>query len=102
MVDVQQVQPEQRQRVRAVIAGNYHQFVSWCRDQGISPGRHDVLYATPERLRGRNDVEVLRVGTWYERDDLREIEDVLRFVNRFAELGRSVPVGQNSGFHSGS
>jgi hypothetical protein len=28
---------------------------------------------------------VVRIGTWYERDDLREIEEMLLIVNRFGE-----------------
>jgi hypothetical protein len=77
--------PEQRKRTRVVVAGDYRQFVNWCREQGVSPGRHDVVYATPERLRGLNDVEVCRTGSWYERDDLTEIVETLRFVNRRSE-----------------
>lgn len=66
----------------AVIAGNYREFTDWCREQGISPRDPGVLYATPESLRGHNDVEVRRTGSWAERDDLADIEDVLRLVNR--------------------
>lgn len=71
------------QRV-AVIAGNYRQFTGWCRDQGIHPHSPQVIYAaSPSRLRGYSDLKVERVGTWHERDDLREIEEELRIVNRF-------------------
>jgi len=71
--------------MRAVIAGNYRQYVDWFREQEISPRTGDAFYATPESLRGRNDVRTVRTGTWHERDDLREIEALLRTVNRFGE-----------------
>jgi hypothetical protein len=73
-----------RPRKVAVIAGSYDQFLHWCREQAVSPHSPDVLYATPESLRGRSDLEVRRVGTWAERRDLAEIENVLRYVNRQA------------------
>ena len=72
-------------RVRVVVAGNYPEFVSWCRGQGVSRLSREVVYATPERLRGLSDVEVCRTGSWYERDDLTEIVETLRFVNRRSE-----------------
>jgi hypothetical protein len=71
--------------MRAVIAGNYKQYVDWCREQEISPRTGDAFYATPESLRGRNEVRTVRTGTWQERDDLREIEETLLVVNRFGE-----------------
>jgi hypothetical protein len=77
--------PVPRKRIRVVVAGNYPEFASWCRERDINPQSHEVVYATPERLRGRNDVEVCRTGTWYERDDLTEIVETLRFVNRRSE-----------------
>ena len=77
--------PVPRKRIRVVVAGNYPEFVDWCRKQGVSPQSHEVVYATPERLRGLNDVDVCRTGSWYERDDLREIVETLRFVNRRSE-----------------
>jgi hypothetical protein len=70
-------------RRTAVIAGNYQQFIYWCREQGISPHSRQVIYASPERLRGYSNLAIERVGTWYERDDIREIEEELRIVNRF-------------------
>jgi hypothetical protein len=77
--------PAPPKRIRAVVAGNYPEFVNWCREQGVSPQSHEVVYATPERLRGWSDVEVCRTGTWWERDDLGEIVETLRFVNRRSE-----------------
>ena len=69
----------------AVIAGNYRQYYAWCREQGISPRGGGAFYAEPMMLRGRNDVTVVRTGTWYERDDIQEIEAILQVVNRLGE-----------------
>jgi hypothetical protein len=65
----------------AVIAGNYRQFTDWCREHEVSPHSPQVIYATSQSLRGRRNVKVERTGTWYERDDLREIEHDLVLAN---------------------
>jgi hypothetical protein len=67
--------------VTAVVAGDYRQFCDWCREQGADPRSPEVLYATPTSLRGRRLVAVEYTGTWYQREDLREIEQELRLVN---------------------
>ena len=61
---------------RIVIAGNYRQFCHWCSVNEVYRRDPNVVYASSsERLLGISGaVEVVRIGTWYERSDLREIE----------------------------
>lgn len=71
----------------AVVAGNYRQYVTWCRDNGEPLRGGSVFYATVESL-GRvslgsvSRVEVVRTGTWQERRDLADIEALLAAANR--------------------
>jgi len=67
--------------VRAVIAGNYREYLDWCREQGITPHDRGVFYATPLSLRGRGNLAVVRTGSWRGRDDLDEIERLLRIAD---------------------
>lgn len=79
--------------VRLVLAGNYRQFEDWCREQRISLRQlhvHRVVYvAGTHHLNGLGPVEVVRVGTWYDRplDLLRAVQDV---EARSATLSRDV------------
>ena len=61
-----------------VIAGNYRQFLMWCHDNKTSPNSKDVRGITrAEQLRGiaiTGDDKVERVGTYYQRGDIDEIE----------------------------
>jgi hypothetical protein len=66
--------------VRAVIAGNYAEYLDWCHEHGINPRGRDVFYATPESLRGRRNLTVVRTGTYAQRDDLAEIGQILRYT----------------------
>lgn len=70
-----------RPRITAVIAGNYTQFVFWCAEHDVSPRSASVLYATAQSLRGRSDMDIVRIGNWYGRDDFPEIR------HRLAVLG---------------
>ena len=70
------------EHVYAVIAGRYPEYAEWCRERGISPRTGPAFYVTLASLRGRRDVEVVRVGTWPEREDLPEIEEMLAVINR--------------------
>lgn len=67
----------------AVIAGTYSQFLDWCRERGLNPRSRDLIFVlSADWLQGQRDLEVVRTGTWADRRDLDEIEDMLRAVNR--------------------
>lgn len=66
----------------AVIAGSYVQFVVWCREKGLNPRTGPAFYATANTLAGVRNAEIVRIGTWAKRDDLAEVDDALRYVNR--------------------
>jgi hypothetical protein len=68
-------------RRTAVLAGTYRQFLDWCREHKVSPDSDLVFDVTsPSSLRGRSNVELVRIGTWYERRDLWEIEEQIAFL----------------------
>ena len=62
-----------------VLAGNYVQFVNYCRSIGRSHHDPAFRYLHDERdLRGlHHRPNVIRVGTWQDRHDLRDIELLL-------------------------
>ncbi len=72
-----------------VIAGNRRQFKDWCRARSLNPNLTLCVtsaYESSRYLRGyRGDVSVVRVGTWYELRDLRQIEDTIRYSFRSVE-----------------
>lgn len=59
-----------------VVAGDYRQFINWCRANGKHPMDRFIQYVTDvTKLKGLdpNVVEFELTGTWYERPDMREI-----------------------------
>jgi hypothetical protein len=87
-----------------VIAGNYREFPGCCAGQHLSPRDRDLIcVSSADRLQGRSDLQVERIGTWRQRRDLDEVEDMLRLVNRApvaepspapASLNPPFPAGQ--------
>lgn len=64
--------------ITVVIAGNFRQFVEWCRANDRKPYGRDVRYAgSPASIVGMRGIEVVRTGTWSDRKDLEEIEALL-------------------------
>jgi hypothetical protein len=60
-----------------VFAGTAHQAHQWMRDNNRSPKDARYIDRT-DRLRGiERGLEFVRVGTWYDRKDGREIEHAL-------------------------
>jgi len=69
-----------------VIAGNYDQYVNWCREYRVSPSSPLVCYIAErdgERtLAGIRNPEIVCVGTYRDRRDFRELEMLIRDRNR--------------------
>lgn len=71
--------------VRLVLAGNHHQAERYAREKGWQP--RDWRYLAGEAYaRGFRDVELHKVGTWYERDDAAEIFHVLEPIKHIGTL----------------
>lgn len=49
----------------AVLAGNYGQFVVWCRENRMVPGREARYIYSRETSMGIEFEEFVRVGTWW-------------------------------------
>lgn len=65
-----------------VIAGDYRQYVFWCREHEISPNdRRRVRYVRDwQDLRGRRGNPYITVGTFYQRRDMAEIREGLKII----------------------
>lgn len=51
--------------MHVVLAGNHAQFVRWCRENGLRPYSHNVIYATKRSLCGiSGKIEVYQTRTW--------------------------------------
>jgi hypothetical protein len=62
-----------------VLAGNYRQYVDYCRENYLTPNGVDTFYiSNVNSVRGRRGFKVVTYGTYYEREDLRKIQLELR------------------------
>jgi len=61
------------------IAGNYREFQDWLINNNQSP--KDYIYVQDNNWRGFHNIPIVKIGTWYKRDDIpvREIE---MFINQ--------------------
>lgn len=60
-----------------VLAGTYAQARDWAGEHGVS-GLQWSYITGPEALYGVSRPRVLRIGTWYMRNDLRAVEAEMR------------------------
>lgn len=65
-----------------VIAGNYKQFWDWLRENNFHP--FDYVYVDENSWRGFHNIQVIKIGTWYERKDIdvEVIENLVGFQER--------------------
>jgi hypothetical protein len=64
-----------------VVAGDYRQFVYWCRQNEINPrGREAVYVSELRQLMGRRGNPYVTVGTYYARRDWGRIHEELRVI----------------------
>jgi hypothetical protein len=59
-----------------IIAGTYEQYKNWIKRKILSPATH-VCVSSPAVLRGVQNPQGWFIGTWYDRDDMEEIFEVL-------------------------
>jgi hypothetical protein len=65
----------------AVIAGNLRQFEQWCRENGRRINDPEVLWvSSPDKLRGRFNLEFVWYGLWYERRDADELRGMVYYM----------------------
>jgi len=69
-----------------ILAGDYEQFVHYCRSRDLN--RLDFVYlnkTTEGLLRVRLGCRLIRIGTWRERRDLQYVNELIR-MNHFEEV----------------
>lgn len=68
-----------------LLAGNYDQARTYARENNLSIGQW-VYVVDADRIRGITNPDVRRIGTYYKRNDIREIEYVIaQYSNRDIE-----------------
>jgi hypothetical protein len=51
-----------------VLAGNYREFLFWCRENNRNPRDRNLIYASEmHRLRGLGPIRFITYGTWADR-----------------------------------
>jgi CTP:phosphocholine cytidylyltransferase-like protein len=66
-------------RKKYVIAGNFRQYVKFLYDNKLN--RNEVIYLGSENsIRGLciEKSDIIRYGTWYKRNDIKEIERMIK------------------------
>ena len=68
-----------------VVAGSYNQFRNWCDRNSLSIHSPRVKYVgNADKLRGYHNVrnvQLIKYGTWYERQDLQDAITVFEQFN---------------------
>lgn len=73
---------DEQQRILVVVAGNYQQFVGFCRDNGFNPRQRGLVYAqSVETLYGLHSVDLAYAGELRHRRDLPELYARLRTMD---------------------
>jgi hypothetical protein len=67
-----------------VLAGNYREFLFWCRENNRNPRDQNLIYASEmHRIRGLGHIRVLTYGTWADRGPQAwEMYDYLKHVEK--------------------
>jgi len=61
--------------MKAILAGNYRQYLHWCHVNKCNPRGKDYFYIYDSvSLKGLREFEVVKTGTWYARNDIDAIE----------------------------
>lgn len=63
-----------------VFAGNYNQYLAYCREHNVSPLRASYI-TSPEQIQGLRNPIVVRVGSYALREDASRIEHELRIAS---------------------
>lgn len=62
-----------------ILAGNYQQYIHWCKDMGVSPRSRMVRYVYDvSDLRGRRNMIFVHIGTFWTRHDAATIYEAAK------------------------
>jgi hypothetical protein len=66
-----------------VIAGNPREFAQWCHEKLVSPHSPLVCYVEGvQSLKGLRDPTLVTYGTYYNRKDYGDLENLVRYICR--------------------
>ena len=69
-----------------ILAGNYEEFVHYCQSRDLNRPDFVYLNKTAEGLLGRHTgCLLIRIGTWRERRDLENVNELIR-IDHFKEV----------------
>ena len=75
-----------------VLAGTYEQFKLFADQlyrtmipEGMPLRRQDLIYVTPDSIRGFRDIWGYAVGTWQHREDLPTLREMIRWAGSSVE-----------------
>ena len=71
--------------MKAIIAGTFRQAQEYVKDNKLNRLDYHII-SEPYCLKGLRNVEVIKVGTWFERNDIDEIEQELSFLTSAGDL----------------
>jgi hypothetical protein len=65
-----------------VLAGNYREFLFWCRENNRNPRDRNLIYASEmHRLMGLGPIRLVTYGTWADRGPRAwEMYDYLKYL----------------------
>lgn len=71
-----------KEEYKYILAGNFQEFIRYCQDNYLIPkqkGGNAIYVDRPEMLRGIrcSKNQLIKYGTYYERKDRYEIEDLM-------------------------
>ncbi|WP_329390294.1 hypothetical protein [Streptomyces sp. NBC_01716] len=67
----------------AVLACDAREFETWCRNSGLSPRDREVVYISRrEKLRGLDNVKVIRCPRWDQHPDAGRIDEFVRMLEQ--------------------
>lgn len=79
-----------------VYAGNHSQFLNWCVENKRSPRDRDLHYVSdPDRIRGLQNVRVVRYGTWFERKDLNYFQNLVNAMQASGAFVEPLPKSED-------
>lgn len=58
-----------------IYAGNLHQYLAYVKDRQME--KVAVFLSFPGKIMGADNPTVIKIGTWWERADVHEVERVL-------------------------
>jgi len=62
--------------MKFVVAGNRHEYNAHINKMGYNPNEY-VYVSDPLQLRGRIEIEGFYIGTYYDRPDIAEIQQII-------------------------